>query len=73
VSRRRAAPPDFGLDTGSAQGMDSLTAGPLNEQNAIPLAIEDSMVSSLDVLTTREDAWDRFGIVRGFWDWEIIE
>jgi hypothetical protein len=46
-------------------------AGP-TRQNAIPLAIEDSMVSSLDVLTTREDWWDRFAIVRGFWDCRII-
>jgi hypothetical protein len=29
------------------------------------------MVSSLDVLTTREDGWDRFVIVRGFWGWQI--
>jgi len=34
--------------------------------NAIPLSIEDSMVSSLDVVTTREDEWDRDAIVRGF-------
>jgi hypothetical protein len=40
---------------------------------AIPLAIRDWMVSSLDVMTTREDRWDRFEIVRGFWDWQIIE
>ncbi len=30
------------------------------------------MVSSLDVQPTREDQWDRFVIVRGFWDWRII-
>jgi len=41
--------------------------GGLEVKNAIPLAIEDSMVSSLDVQTTREDRWDRGAIVRGFW------
>jgi hypothetical protein len=28
---------------------------------------------SFDVQPTREDRWDRFVIVRGFWDWRIIE
>lgn len=55
----------------------ALTAGPFENdermRQAIPLAIEDSMVSSLDVLTTREDGWDRCAIVRGFWGWRIIE
>jgi hypothetical protein len=32
------------------------------------VAIRNWMVFSLDVLTTREDAWDRAAIVRGFWD-----
>jgi hypothetical protein len=40
--------------------------------NAIPLSIEDSMVSSLDVITTRESGWDRFVIVRGSWVWQAI-
>jgi hypothetical protein len=40
--------------------------------NAIPLSIEDSMVSSLDVVTTREGEWDRFVIVLGFWAWRTI-
>jgi hypothetical protein len=31
------------------------------------LAIQDWMVFSLDVLTKREDRWDRVAIVRGFW------
>jgi hypothetical protein len=31
------------------------------------LAIQDWMVFSLDVHTTREDRWDRGAIVRGFW------
>ena len=43
--------------------------GGLDVENAIPLAIEDSMVSSLDVPTTREDRWDRGAIVRGFSAW----
>src|SRR5713226_7567468 len=48
----------------------AITAGPFENAGvgtAIPLAIRDWMVSSLDVVTTREDRWDRFGIVRGFW------
>jgi len=43
--------------------------GGMDVENAIPLAIEDSMVFSLDVPTTREDRLDRGGIVRGFWAW----
>ena len=33
------------------------------------VAIRNWMVFSLDVLTTREDGWDRDAIVRGFWGW----
>src|SRR5712692_7587780 len=51
---------------------EAFTAGPLQEQGAIPLAIEDSIVSSLAVVTTREDGWDRCAIVRGFWDCRTI-
>jgi len=51
----------------------AFTAGPLAEDKAIPLAIQKWMVSSLDVQPTREDAWDRCAIVRGFWDWRRIE
>jgi hypothetical protein len=47
-------------------------AGALTKRKATPLAIEDSMVSSLDVQPTREDRWDRFVIVLGFRDWRII-
>jgi hypothetical protein len=50
----------------------AITAGPLAKDTAIPLAIQNWMVSSLDVLTTREDGWDRSAIVRGFWDWRTI-
>jgi len=31
------------------------------------VAIQNRMVVSLDVHTTREDEWDRDVIVRGFW------
>src|SRR5438093_1265462 len=45
----------------------------MTDDNAIPLPIEDSMVSSLDVLTTKEDGWDRIATVLGFWDLRGIE
>jgi hypothetical protein len=47
--------------------------GGLDDVDAIPLSIEDSMVSSLDVVTTREGRWDRSVIVRGFWVCRTIE
>src|SRR6266511_2600808 len=50
----------------------AFTAGPRIRQRAIPLAIRNWIVSSLDVLTTREDGWDRCAIVRGFWGWRSI-
>src|ERR1700680_3560125 len=43
-----------------------------DRRNAIPLAVEDSMVSSLDVQPTREDRWDRSASVLGFWGWRDI-
>src|SRR4030095_14543576 len=51
---------------------EALIAGPLRNGTAIPLAIEGSMVSSLEVQPTREDGWDRCAIVRGFWDWRSV-
>ena len=37
--------------------------------SAIPRTPDHPVPSSLDVQTTREDRWDRSGIVRGFWGW----
>lgn len=81
-SRRRVArDPVLRLDVGSGQEryrhvspalVETGLGGSRNGRDATPLAIEDSMVSSLDVQPTREDPWDRFVIVRGFWDWRII-
>ena len=52
----------------------ALIAGLADPQlgKAIPRAIEDSIVSSLDVVTTREDEWDRVASVLGFWGWKGI-
>jgi hypothetical protein len=56
---RRSAPSGCGLDAGSARDGEAIIAGPPpvppDEQgDAIPLAIEDSMGSSLGVSPTRE-------------------
>src|SRR5450759_3942495 len=52
----RAAVGVGGLLGGLARGLSHWPSG-------------DPMVSSLDVQTTREDAWDRWPIVPGSWDW----
>ena len=46
---------------------------PDDQADAIPLAIENSMGSSLGVSPTREDRWDRGASVPGFWAWTGIE
>jgi hypothetical protein len=50
-----------------------LQTRPDDQGDAIPLAIEDSMGSSLGVSPTREDRWDRGASVPGFWAWTGIE
>jgi hypothetical protein len=72
-SRRATALTPVPRGTGEAIIAGPPPVRPDDQADAIPLAIENSMGSSLGVSPTREDRWDRGASVPDFWAWTGIE